>query len=115
MAVLSVGGEFQTARELGEQLLSWPNANAPALLLEAHGALGGTLLYLGDYAAPECLEQGVALTTRRHSAPRRWVAGALGVRCLPYAATPCGALGIRPRLCGESGGPGPGPGAVASL
>jgi predicted ATPase len=43
---------LQTARELGEQLLSLAQrAHDPALLLEAHYALGNTLNYLGEFAA----------------------------------------------------------------
>ena len=55
--------EFQTARELGEQLLSLAQrVQDPALLLEAHHALGDTLFYLGEFARARAhLEQGMAL------------------------------------------------------
>jgi hypothetical protein len=46
------------ARELGEQLHRWAQRTAaPTHLLEAHEALGGTLLFLGEYAV--ALEQFV--------------------------------------------------------
>ena len=45
-------GEYQTARELGEQCLHLAqNVQEPALLLEAHHALGPTLLFLGELPA----------------------------------------------------------------
>ena len=58
-----VRAEPQTARELGEQLFSLAQRlQDPALVLEAHRALGQTLFYLGDFAgAREYLEQGIAL------------------------------------------------------
>ena len=58
-----VRAEFQTARELGEQLLSLAQSvQDPALLLEAHWVLGETLFWLGEFAsAREHLEQGIAL------------------------------------------------------
>ena len=44
-----VRGELQTARELGEQLLSLAQSvQDPALLLMAHYALGCTLFCLGE-------------------------------------------------------------------
>ena len=56
-------GEFQTARELGELCLALAQREAePALLLQAHGALGVPLFYLGELAAARAhLEQGSAL------------------------------------------------------
>ena len=58
-----VRAELQTARELGEQLLSLAQSvQDPALLLEAHHALGWTLFLSGEFAsAREHLEQGIAL------------------------------------------------------
>jgi transposase len=52
-----------TARELGEQLYQLAQREAdPMHRLEAHGALGGILFYLGDYAAARTyLEQGLTL------------------------------------------------------
>ena len=46
--------ELQTARELGEQLLTLAQqVGDPALRLEAHYALGNTLNYLGEFAAAQ--------------------------------------------------------------
>ena len=58
-----VRAELQTARELGEQLLSMAErAQDPALLQEAHRALGGTLLWQGEFPLARVhLEQGCAL------------------------------------------------------
>src|SRR5262249_26357329 len=58
-----VGGEFLTARELGEQCLSLAQTvQDSALLLLAHYALGETLLRLGEFVAcREHVEQGIAL------------------------------------------------------
>ena len=55
--------ELRTARELGEHLLTLAQqVGDPALLLEAHYALGNTLNYLGEFAAAQAhLEQGIAL------------------------------------------------------
>src|SRR5205823_1349888 len=57
------GGGLPTARELGEQLYQLAQREAdPMHRLEAHGALGGILFYLGDYAAARTyLEQGLTL------------------------------------------------------
>ncbi|MBM3225812.1 MAG: hypothetical protein FJZ47_18705, partial [Candidatus Tectomicrobia bacterium] len=56
-------GEFQTARELGEQLLALAHHAAdPALLVSAHRAHGGTLLFLGAFTQARMhLEQSIAL------------------------------------------------------
>src|SRR5439155_19791982 len=58
-----VRAEHQTARELAEQCLSLAQrVHDPALLLEAHFALGGSLLWLGEVAPARAqLEQGIAL------------------------------------------------------
>ncbi len=55
--------ELQTARELGEQMFSLAHRGQnPALLLEAHQALGATLFEFGEFVpAREHLEQGIAL------------------------------------------------------
>ena len=57
------GLELRAARELGDQLFTLAQrVGDPALLLEAHYALGNTLNYLGEFAAAQThLEQGVAL------------------------------------------------------
>ena len=89
-------GELPRARELGEQLHRLVQcAAAPTSRLEAYAELGGTLFYVGEYAAAwRHLEQGIALTDpaaqwarmlRHHMAP--------GVACLDYAALTLWCLG----------------------
>jgi predicted ATPase len=57
-----VRAEFQTARELGEQLLSLEgHAQDPVLLVEAHYALGVTFSWLGEFTRARAhLEQAIA-------------------------------------------------------
>src|SRR3989454_8394635 len=59
----TVQAEHQTARELAEQCLRLAqNLQDPALLLEAHLALGVSCFYLGEFLrARDHLEQGIAL------------------------------------------------------
>ena len=56
-------GELQTARELGEQLLTLAqHVREEELLLVAHHVLGDTLVWLGEFAGARAhLEQGMAL------------------------------------------------------
>jgi adenylate cyclase len=58
-----VRATYATARELGEQCLNLAQqADDPALLLGAHFALGGTLLYTGELiSARDHVEQGIEL------------------------------------------------------
>jgi predicted ATPase len=58
-----VRGELQTTRELGEQLLTLAyHIGDPALLLQAHHALGPTMLTLGELAAAHVhFAHGIAL------------------------------------------------------
>jgi predicted ATPase len=58
-----VRAELQTARELAEQLLSLAQRqHDPSLLLQAHRAMGQTLLWLGELVPAQAyLEQGIAL------------------------------------------------------
>jgi len=64
-------GKLSTAHELGERLLSLAQSvQDPAFLLEAHFAVGQTLMFQGELvAALEHLEQGIALydPVRHHS------------------------------------------------
>jgi len=81
--------ELQTARELGEHLLSLAQqVGDPALLLEAHYALGNTLNYLGEFAATQAhFAQGIALyDPQRHRAHAVRYGQAPGVACRAYAA-----------------------------
>jgi tetratricopeptide (TPR) repeat protein len=55
--------ELRTARELAERLLSLAqHAQDPALLQQAHSALAGALVHLGEFSATQAhLQQGLAL------------------------------------------------------
>ncbi len=82
-----VGGALPTARELGEQLLSLAqSAQDPALLLEAHRALGATLSSLGELVlARTHLEQGLALyDPQQHRSHASLYGQDPGVVCLSY-------------------------------
>jgi len=84
-----VRGELQTARELGEQLLSLAQGvQDPALLLEAHVALGPTLFCLGELTpALAHLEQGIALYDPQQYGSHAFLYGQdPGMVCLSWAA-----------------------------
>src|SRR5262249_4951942 len=81
--------ELQPARDLGEHLLSLAQqVGAPALLLEAHYALGNTLNYLGEFAATQAhFAQGIALyDPQRHRSHAVRYGQDPGVACRAYAA-----------------------------
>jgi predicted ATPase len=81
--------ELQTAQELGEQLLRLAqSAQDPALLLEAHQALGIALFWLGELtSALAHLEQGITLYDSRQHRSLAFLYGRdPGVTCLSYAA-----------------------------
>ena len=94
--------DFQTAHELGEQLLSLgEHASDPALLLQAHWVLGATSLFMGAFAPARAhLEQAMALYNpqqhRSHTLLYGQDPGATGLYC-------CGFGPVVSRL------PGPGP------
>jgi predicted ATPase/DNA-binding winged helix-turn-helix (wHTH) protein len=84
-----VRAELQTARELGEQLLSLAQSvQDPSLLLEAHGALGLPLFWLGELASARAhLEQGIALyEPQQHSSHIFLYGQDPGVLCRVYGA-----------------------------
>jgi predicted ATPase len=84
-----IRGELQTARALGEQLLSLAQrVHDPALLVGAHGALGETLYILGDFARAHAhAEQGIFLYTPQHHRALVPLYGQdLGVTCFSFAA-----------------------------
>ena len=92
--------EYQTARELGEQLLALAQRQPdPSLLLVAHHVLGDTCIWLGEFrAAREHLEQGIALYDPHQHRSHAFLYGYdPGVHCLLYAAWSCGFLAIRTR------------------
>lgn len=84
-----VRAELPKAQELGEQLLSMAERmQDPALLLEAHRALGGTLLWQGEFhRARVHLELGCAIYDSQHRRGAFLHGGAdPGVSCLCDAA-----------------------------
>jgi predicted ATPase len=88
--------EYQTARELGEQLLELPQrANDASRLLAAHAALGTVLCHSGAFAeARTYLQPRITLTDpeeQRRLAIRYGVAP--GVQCLAYVAWTLWSLG----------------------
>jgi predicted ATPase len=91
-----IRAELQTARELGEQLLTLAQrVRDVALLVEAHYALGNTLNYVGEFVhAQTHLAQGLALSERQphraHAFPYGYDAG---VACRAYAALTLWVLG----------------------
>jgi predicted ATPase len=81
--------EIQTARELGEHLLTMAqHMGDPALLLEAHYALGNSLNYLGEFAAAQAhFAQGIArYDPQRHRTHTFHYGQDPGVACRAYAA-----------------------------
>jgi predicted ATPase/class 3 adenylate cyclase len=82
-------GEHLKARESAEECLRLAHAaKAPELLLEAHHALGVSLLLLGEFGQGlEHLEQGAAMYDPRQHAALAYVSGQdSGVACLSYQA-----------------------------
>src|SRR5262249_47877957 len=88
-------GEFQPARELGEQLLRLAQGvQDPAFLVTAQNLLGQTLYFLGELAsAQEHLEHGIAVyDPAKHHALVRYATDH-GVMCLCIAANVLWLLG----------------------
>ena len=82
-------GELQTARELGEQLLTLAQrVQEEELLLVAHSVLGDTLIWLGEFAGARAhLEQGMALYhPQRHRSHAFLYGYDSGVHCLSFGA-----------------------------
>ena len=91
-----VRAELQSARALGEQLLAIAQpAQESALLVEAHRALGTTLLFLGELAPARAhLEAGIASYDPQQHRPLALRFGAdPGVLCRLYAASTLWLLG----------------------
>jgi TOMM system kinase/cyclase fusion protein len=81
--------ELHKAYELGEQLLTLAQRlQDPALLIEAHRALGTTLVQLGEFAAARVdLQEGMALYDPQQHRALAFLYGAdPGVICRIYAA-----------------------------
>jgi class 3 adenylate cyclase/predicted ATPase len=88
--------ELQSARDLGEQLLTLAESlQAPALLLGAHQALGQTLSHMGAFTLAQAhLEQGMALYTPQQQRSQVFLYGLEPrVACLSYAASTLWSLG----------------------
>ncbi len=95
-AFYNVRAEYETARELGEQCLTLAQrVQDPALLVEAHYALGNTLFLLGEFASVlEHLEQGIAVCDPQQHRFRTFLYGQdPRVGCLSYAAAVLWCLG----------------------
>ncbi|MBI3796650.1 MAG: AAA family ATPase [Deltaproteobacteria bacterium] len=85
----SVRAELRAAQELGEQFLSLAHgAQDPALLLEAHRALGGTLFGLGELVSAQAhLEEALAFYDPQQHSPHAFLYGHdPGVACLCFLA-----------------------------
>ena len=92
----SVRAEYNTARELGERLVSLAqSAQDSALLIEAHTARGNTLSFLGELVlAREHLEQAIALYDPQQHRSHAFVYGTdPGVHSLSYATLALWLLG----------------------
>ena len=92
-----VKAEYQTTRELAEQLLSQAKSiQDPALLLWAHSALGATLFYMGEFVrAHEHSVQGMAMYDRQQHRSLAFLYGGAdpGTSCFSYGALSLWALG----------------------
>jgi class 3 adenylate cyclase/tetratricopeptide (TPR) repeat protein len=96
----AVRAEYNTARELGEQLISLArSAQDPALLIEAHVARGNTLSFLGELVlAREHLEHAIALYDPQKYRSHAFVyAQDPGVHSLSYATLVLWLLGYPDR------------------
>jgi predicted ATPase len=88
--------ELRTARELAEQLLHLAqHAQEPVLLQQAHSAMAGALVHLGEFAATQAhLQQGLALyEPAQHRALAMRLEMNLGVFFLAYMTRPLWLLG----------------------
>jgi predicted ATPase len=88
--------ELRTGRELAEQLLSLAQrAQDPALLQQAHSALAGALVHLGEFSATQAhLQQGLALyDPQQHRVLAFRLGYDLGVFFLAYMTRPLWLLG----------------------
>jgi predicted ATPase len=98
----SIRAEFEIARELGEQLLALAQRmQDPALRVEAHRALGETLLRLGELAqARTHLEHAIALYNPQHYHSHAFLYGQdPGVTSFSFAARVLWLLGYPDQAC----------------
>src|SRR5262249_1898053 len=92
----ALGAKWQTARAVGEQLLSLAQRQHDSgLLIEAHRALAFTLLFLGEFASGRVhTEQGIALYDPQEHHPHAFLYGQdPGMSCCIYAAMALWMLG----------------------
>jgi class 3 adenylate cyclase/predicted ATPase/DNA-binding XRE family transcriptional regulator len=92
-----VGGQMAPMREVAEQLLGMAErAGDLALLMEAHHALGETLVMQGEFAdAVAHFEQGIAIynPVQHHSLAQQSGSYDVGVACRAFVAWPLWLLG----------------------
>ncbi len=85
-----MGGDLQTARQLGEQLLNLAQSiQDPALLMVAHDVLADTMLCFGEFApAKEHSEQGITFYSLQQHHSLAFLYGGYdpGVACLFWTA-----------------------------
>jgi class 3 adenylate cyclase len=92
----NVRAQYHTAREWGEQLLALATRQQdPALLVQAHRALGDTLYWLGEFASARThLERGLACYDRRlHDSQVVLYGEDAGVICVSFLGYVCWFLG----------------------
>jgi class 3 adenylate cyclase/predicted ATPase len=101
----ALGAQWQTARAVGEQLLSLAQRQHDSgLLIEAHRALAFTLLCLGEFASARVhAEQGIALYDPQEHHPHAFLYGQdPGMSCCIYAAWALWMLGYPERALARS-------------
>ena len=101
----ALGAEWQTARVVGEQLLSLAHhQHDPALLLEAHRALGVNLLLLGEFAAARAhAEQGMTFYNPQQHHVHAFLYGQdPGVTCCVWEAVALWVLGYPDQALAQS-------------
>jgi len=99
-----VWGKYQTAREVGEELLRLAQPQPdPARLVGAHQVLGIAWFWLGELASARGhLEQAIALDDpQQHRAPTFRSGQAPGVLCRAYSAWVLGLLGYPDQALGR--------------
>jgi tetratricopeptide (TPR) repeat protein len=82
-----VRGDFGTAREIGEQLLTMAkDQQDPTLLLEAYWSLSGVLFHLGEFAlVQQYLDEAVAIYESQHDGSKTVRHGTIpGIHCLSW-------------------------------
>jgi len=97
--------ELKAAREMAEELMSLAqNVQEPALLLEAHQALGGTLLHFGEIASSQThLDQSISLyDPQQHRSHAFLYGNNPKVYCLAFSAYALWLLGYPDQALGRA-------------